>query len=118
LLALTLFLISVAGVSARVQTAAIEVTPERGNQFQTFSVRGTGFEPGITLAATFIAPDGEEFLFPVAGEQGLRVRTDGTFSVTVVPAVDFAGSRAGVWTASFCHGESGVCWTKEFTVSR
>jgi hypothetical protein len=118
-LALAFALLGAVTVGVHAQTAAITVTPGGGNQFQTFTVAGTAFTPGTALTVTFVSPDGEDFPYlALDGSNVVLVAGDGTFSVTVVPAVDFAGARAGKWTARVCTADALTCWTQDFTVSR
>ena len=110
---------AVAVVAAHGQAPTLTVTPTAGNQFQSFTFAGSGFLPGATLTASFISPDGEEFAYYVGLEPGvITAGLDGGFSVTVMPAVDFAGGRAGPWRASFCSTTSLECWRTEFAVSQ
>jgi hypothetical protein len=103
---------------ARAQTPSVTVMPRSGNQFQSFTFVGTGFTEGTKLHATYTSPDGEEFPYNVDGRQGIiTAGSSGGFTVTVVPAVDFAGARTGRWTAIFCTTDDTGCWTVEFTVS-
>jgi hypothetical protein len=102
------------------QTPSVMVMPRSGNQFQSFTFVGSGFTEGTKLHVTFTAPDGEEFPYNVGGERGVvSVGMSGGFTVTAVPAIDFAGARTGQWTAEFCVTDDATdCWTVEFTVSR
>jgi hypothetical protein len=118
-LVLALTVAGIATVEARTQVPSLTVTPTGGNQFQTFTVVGMDFVPGTVLSGTFLSPDGEEFPYSTgSGPATITVPISGGFSVTLVPAVDFAGSRAGLWSVSFCSVESGECWRRDFTVSR
>lgn len=111
---------AVVAVPAGAQTPSVMVMPRSGNQFQSFTFVGSGFAEGTKLHAAYTSPDGEEFPYSVGGERGvITVSTAGGFTVTAVPAVDFAGARTGSWTATFCATDDAVaCWTVEFTVSR
>lgn len=104
---------------AGAQMPAVTVMPRSGNQFQSFTFVGTGFMPGVELHAWYTSPDMEEFPYAIDGEHGvITADARGSFTVTVVPAVDFAGARSGRWTATFCITESTACWKVEFSVSR
>ncbi len=106
-------------MQAGAQSPTVTVMPRSGNQFQSFTFVGSGFTEGTKLHATYTAPDGEEFPYNVGGERGvITVSAGGGFTVTIVPAVDFAGARTGRWSATFCTtDDTAACWTVEFTVS-
>ncbi len=105
--------------TARAAAPSVTVLPGNGGQFQPFTVAGTGFTPLAALSATFTSPDAEEFpYYPSADTRFVSTDADGRVTITVVPAVDFAGARAGLWRVSLCSPDSGECWSAEFTVSR
>lgn len=105
--------------AAPAATPSVAVLPGSGGQFQPFTVTGTGFTPLSALTATFVSPDAEEFpYYPSADTRVVVADGDGRVTITVVPAVDFAGARAGRWRVSLCSPDSGECWSAEFTVSR
>jgi hypothetical protein len=93
---------------------SITVTPVSGNQFQTYTISGSGFTPGMYLDATFTSPDGDDFWTEAAVSTGPA----GGFTLTIMPAVDFAGSSAGQWQVTFCVTGGGDCWSATFNVSR
>lgn len=106
----------VAGAGA--QTPTLSVTPSNGNQFQTFTIAGEGFTPGAAYAVTFASPDGEEFGYYTSdGSSAVTADANGRFTVTIVPAVDFAGARAGRWTVNACTTDYVTCWSREFVVA-
>lgn len=117
--AVALSLVSVAGISAAAQAPAIKVTPVAGNQFRSFTLSGSGFAPGAALDVWWNSPDGE-WLQAYQGDQVVSITTNdqGAFRLIVVPAVDFAGAKAGVWTAYVCLAGTNECWTAEFTINR
>ena len=116
-LALTFALLVALGGRADAQAPSISVTPGSGNQFQTFIVSGSGFGAWTELWIWFTSPDGEEIAY-YPSDSGASVTTDrdGRFRITVMPAVDFAGARAGRWSVNVCHAETWECWTRPFTV--
>ncbi len=118
-LALAAALIAVGIPAVHGQGPSVSVAPSGGSQFQSFTFTGSGFVPGAILTATFLSPDGEEFAYYTGFEPAATTAgADGAFTVTVVPAVDFAGGRAGRWRASFCTAMAAECWSREFTVSQ
>jgi hypothetical protein len=105
-------------VGAHAQSPTLTVTPSNGNQFQTFTIAGEGFTPGAAYAVTFLSPDGEEFGYYTSdGSGNVTADSGGQFTVTIVPAVDFAGARAGRWTVYACTSDYTTCWSREFVVS-
>ena len=110
--ALIAFSIAVAlliAVSQRADARApsISVTPGSGNQFQTFTVSGSGFAARTDLWLWFTSPDGEEIVYTTEeSTASITTNREGRFSITVMPAVDFAGARAGRWSVSVCHAET------------
>ena len=116
-LALTFALLVALGGRADAQAPSISVTPGSGNRFQTFIVSGSGFAAGTDLWLWFTSPDGEEIVYTTGdGPASVTTGRDGRFRITVMPAVDFAGARAGRWSVNVCHAETWDCWTRTFTV--
>ena len=116
-LAMAMLASAVAAAGAAAQSPAITVAPAAGSQFLSFTVTGSGFTPGLALWVSFVSPDGDEVVYSDGRTPPVvTAGADGRFSVTIVPAVDFAGLRAGRWTAWVCSTESGECWSREFTV--
>ena len=119
LIALALAWALALGVGGRPEAEApsINVRPGSGNQFETSIVSGSGFAAGTDLWLWFTSPDGEEIVY-TTGVSAASVTTgrDGRFRITVMPAVDFAGARAGRWSVNVCHAETWDCWTRQFTV--
>ena len=98
-------------------TPSVTIVPNSASQFRTITVSGAGFAPRTSLWVTFISPTGEEIAYwPVDGTATVTTDVDGWFSVSVVPALDFAGARAGRWRVSVCATDSGDCWEHTFTV--
>jgi hypothetical protein len=115
---LVLVLAAMTGQGAQAQTPTVTVTPEHGSQFQSYTLTGSGFTPGTLLNETYISPDGESFTFYFGEFEALiEADADGSFSIIIVPAVDFAGARAGRWQVRFCELDSGRCWTVEIDIS-
>ena len=116
-LALAMLAGAVTAAGAAVQSPVITVAPAAGSQFLSFAVTGSGFTPGLALWVSFVSPDGDEVVYSDGRTPPVvTVGADGRFSVTIVPAVDFAGLRAGRWTVWVCGAESGECWSHEFRV--
>lgn len=109
-----LLLVGVTAASA--QTPDLTVRPGAASQFHAVTVTGSGFVPGTPLTVTFVSPTGEEIVYTVEGGTPLIVGADGRFNVTVIPAVDFAGARAGRWTVYACV-KDGECLSREFVVT-
>jgi hypothetical protein len=106
-------------MAERAKAQSVVVMPRSGSQFQSFTFIGSGFMPEAELEAVFTSPDGEDFPYYVDGDRSvITASSRGSFRVTVVPAVDFAGARPGRWTATFCLTDSSSCWKVSFTVSR
>jgi hypothetical protein len=99
------------------QTPMLSVVPGSANQFQSLTVTGEDFTPGAVLRVTFIAPGNEEILYVSGnGPASVVVEPDGRFTLSIVPAVDFAGARAGRWLVSVCTSDGSGCWEAAFTV--
>lgn len=123
-LALFVLLTVTAGVavpsrpSAWAQTPTITVTPDSGNQDETFTINGSGFVPGTELEEAYFAPDGARYTHRLNGERTVVVTgADGAFSVSVHPAVDFQGALAGAWTIEFCIRDTSTCWVGVINIS-
>jgi hypothetical protein len=114
LLALAAFVF--AALPAAALAPSLSITPTSGGQFRTFTITGQGFEVGAALMVTFTSPDGEEIRYASGGD-GIRAGLDGRIRLTLVPAVDFAGSTAGRWTVTICQVDLGDCVSRSFTVS-
>ena len=99
------------------QAPKLSVVPGSANQFQTLTVTGESFSPGAALWVTFYSPTGEEIPYWADGPASIFVERDGRFTVSVVPAVDFAGARAGRWRVSVCAFDWSECWEATFRVS-
>lgn len=116
-LALAVALLWAGHAAAAVQAPAVTVSPVRGSQFQSFAAAGTNFAPGAELETWWRSPDDQWFTTFVDDRPAItKVEQDGTFKVVVVPAIDFAGARAGTWTLYVCVSGGEECWTAEFTV--
>ena|SRR5581483_1276371 len=110
--------LAIGGRALAAQSPTVTVSPVNGNQFQSFAVTGTGFTPGTALEAWWQSPDGEWFTtYSSDGPAVTVVPASGTVRIVVVPAVDFAGARAGKWSVYLCISGSTDCWSAEFTVS-
>ena len=118
MLAVALAALAALSSGARARSPSVSVIPDYGNQFQTFTFVGNGFTPEAVLDQFYYSPDWEEFR-PYQGDSpaAVIVDPDGTFRVTVVPAVDFAGGRAGNWHAYFCLSGTADCWEVEFVIA-
>lgn len=100
------------------QTPTVTISPVRGSQFQSFTATGTGFVPGTELETWWRSPDDEWFTTYLDDKPAItKVEADGTFKVVIVPAIDFAGARAGTWKLYVCIAGDDECWTAEFSVS-
>jgi hypothetical protein len=106
----------VATTAVHAQTPKLLVVPGSASQFQTLTVSGEGFSPGASLWVTFYSPTGEEIPYWSDGLASLIVERDGRFTLAVVPAVDFAGARAGRWRVAVCALDWSECWEETFTV--
>lgn len=111
-----------AAAARQTPTPSVTIAPMQGSQFQSFAATGKDFVPGTALETWWRSPDDEWFTTYVNDAPAVTtVETDGTFRVVVVPAIDFAGARAGKWTLYVCISgvvaEHGDCWTAEFTVT-
>ena len=105
------------GTSAvHAQAPKLSVVPGSANQFQTLTVSGESFSPGAALWVTFYSPSGEEISYWSDGPASIVVERDGRFTLSIVPAVDFAGSRAGRWRVSVCTFDWSECWEASFRV--
>lgn len=116
---IALLILATALVAPAVATAqGVTVFPASGNQFETFTFTGNGFIPNEDVSVLIVSPDGEEFTLRDAGgaELVLIVQPDGGFTLTVVPANDFAGSAVGTWYARFCGSRSGTCLEGTFEI--
>ena len=101
----------------RADAPSVTVLPSSASQFQTVTVTGTGFVPRTPLWVTFVSPADEEIVYwSGSGSASVTTGADGRFSVSIVPAVDFAGAQAGLWRVSVCTTEAGECWERTFTV--
>jgi len=99
------------------QAPKLSVLPGSASQFQTLTLTGENFAPGAALWVTFVSPSGEEILYTGSdGPASVVVERDGRFTLSVVPAVDFAGARAGRWRVTACTFDSSECWEATFTV--
>jgi len=113
-LAVTGFALAAIVPTARAEELA--VAPGAGSQNDTFVFSGRGFRPGAQLEETYTAPNGTEFTTLASGlTPVVTVAADGTFSVSIVPARDFASIPFGVWEAEFCYDED-TCWDVGFTI--
>ena len=117
--------VGVAALSATAATAGAQgpgagfvVTPAAGTQDVTFVVEGAGFAPDTALEESYVSPDGEQFVYLIDGAPAV-VPTDGAgrFVVSVLPARDFAGARAGRWQVRFCATGGDPCWVAEIDIA-
>src|SRR5262245_42826570 len=70
------------GASIHAQSPTITVTPGNGSLTDTFTVVGSGFEPGTQLAEAYAAPDGTTYTFYIGSDPAVVVvGDDGTFTV-------------------------------------
>lgn len=106
----------VGATALHAQTPRLSVVPGSANQFQTLTVNGEDFSPGAALWVTFYSPTGEEIPYWADGPASIIVERDGRFTLPVVPALDFAGARAGRWRVSVCSFDWSDCWEATFTV--
>ena len=103
--------------TVRADAPSITVLPSSANQFQTVTVKGAGFAPRTPLWVTFVSPVDEEIVYwSGSGRASVTTDADGRFSVSIVPAVDFAGAQAGLWRVAVCVADTGECWERTFTV--
>jgi hypothetical protein len=103
--------------AAHAQPPKLSVVPASANQFQSLTLTGEDFTPGAALWVTFISPTYEEIRYASGnGAASVVVESDGRFTLSVVPAVDFAGARAGHWRVAVCTYDETECWEATFTV--
>lgn len=96
--------------------AQVTVSPSSGTQYDTFTFRGTGFYSNELIGISFMSPAGEMFSSYTDGAP-ITVTTDprGSFTFSVRPWDDFAGSAPGRWSAAFCDAET--CFEGPFTIT-
>lgn len=93
----------------------ISITPDMGHQDDTFTLTGSGLQPGLALDINFISPDGQVFS-TVFKDKVVVVGADGRFSFAVLPSRDFAGAQAGVWTVQVCAAGTDDCAQGDFSI--
>ncbi len=112
LLALALAL-AVAGPTAGLVTAEGEMilVTAGGTLDEAVTFAGSGFVPAAGLSQSLVHPDGTVYKLQKDGvEQVWVVADDGTFTVYLVPNIDFPNLAAGTWYTRFCTEDGASCW--------
>jgi hypothetical protein len=103
-------------VSAAAFAAEVSINPGSGSQTETFTVEGSGLQPGLALDVNFISPEGTVYS-TAALNKVVVVDADGDFELGVTPATDFAGSSAGTWTVQVCVTGTNDCIQGTFDIA-
>jgi protein involved in polysaccharide export with SLBB domain len=114
-IAVALLLLSVVATPA-LADPTVGILPAAGAQSDTFTVAGTGLQPGIALDINFTSPEGTVFS-TVALNQVVVVDPDGNFSFAFVPTTEFVGSSLGTWTAQVCVAGTDTCVQGGFDIN-
>ena len=93
----------------------IVITPDEGHQDDTFTLTGSGLQPGLALDINFLSPDGQTFS-TVFKDKVVVVGPDGKFSFTIIPRRDFSGASEGTWTVQVCVSGTDDCAEGEFDI--
>ena len=105
-------------VGSALADAGVYITPASGNQNDAFTITGSGFVPGQGVAELYVSPAGETFTRYIDGNRAVVVvGDDGTFTVYLVPSVDFAGATAGDWIIKLCTEDTGECYQATITIN-
>jgi hypothetical protein len=105
--------------SAVARADSISVTPASGNQYHTFAFHGSGFTQGDRLDIDFVSSDGDDFtyLLPDGDPAVLVIGKNGSFDLSIVPSIDLAGARAGMWQVQFCSEMTDDCYSGSIYIS-
>ena len=100
--AVVVLLVALLASASIVYAGNMIYSPEHGSENTWFKFTGYGFQPGQSLEAGCIAPDGTLFAFPTPDGSGL-VRSDrfGAFEITMLPSTDLVGGSFGEWNCIF-----------------
>lgn len=93
----------------------IMITPVEGHQDDTFTLTGSGLQPGLALDINFVSPDGQTFS-TVFKDKVVVVGPDGKFTFEVLPRRDFSGASEGTWTVQVCVSGTDDCAEGEFDI--
>ena len=96
--------------------AELTISPAAGSQADTFTIEGTGLEPGLALDVNFVSPEGAVYS-TAALNRVVVVDSNGDFEFSVNPADDFAGSSFGSWTVQLCAAGTDNCVQTEFEIN-
>jgi hypothetical protein len=113
--AVTLLLLSVVATPA-LADHPVGILPAAGAQADTFTIGGTGLQPGIALDINFTSPEGKVFS-TVALNQVVVVDGDGNFSFEFVPTNEFVDASLGTWTAQVCVSGTDACVQGGFDIN-
>jgi hypothetical protein len=95
---------------------SVGILPAAGAQADTFTVAGTGIQPGMALDINFTSPEGTVFT-TAALNQVVVVDGDGNFSFPFVPTTEFVGASFGTWTAQVCVSGTDTCVQGGFDIN-
>jgi len=111
--AAALLLLSIAAPAAA--DPSVGILPAAGSQSDTFTVGGSGIDPGTALDINFTSPGGT--VFSTANlNQVVVVDADGNFSFPFVPTTEFVGESLGTWTAQVCVSGTNTCVSGGFDI--
>ncbi|MFN8525327.1 MAG: hypothetical protein U0821_19700 [Chloroflexota bacterium] len=93
----------------------LSIAPSSGHQSETFTVSGTGLQPGLALDINFKSPGGTVFS-TAALNKVVVVGPDGKFAFDFIPANSFAGEDAGEWDVQVCVTQTDDCAEGDFEI--
>jgi hypothetical protein len=94
---------------------SVGIVPASGSQTDTYTVGGSGIQPGLALDINFSSPGGTVFS-TAALNQPVATDGDGNFSFGFVPATEFQGESLGTWTAQVCVSGTDSCVSGTFII--